>query len=202
MNTKTIISANIQSVIRKIVIILFFNIVFVMVIFYGIYSYFEHQNSVLSTKSRVEIQLKTLVYIFENAKGQNIEDIESIFTTNDLPKFFNIKSFMIGENKYTIYESKAYPNHIIFVVFKIVHSKIISFSVIAIDEIGKKIILPTTIALDRDIINATLPLLNKFFKDIISEPRDKESVGSPNVLLLSAGGQNAPLMGTGKGTPP
>ena len=165
MSTRITIPVNIQLTTEKIIVIFILNIIFIITVFYGIYGYFERQNSVLSTKFRVETQLKTLVYTWENAKGQNIEDIENIFTTNDLPRFFNIKSFMIGENKYIIYESKAYQNHIIFVVFKIVHSKITSFSVIAIDEIGKKIILPATIALDEDIINATLPLLNKFLKE-------------------------------------
>ena len=84
-------------------------------------------------------------------------------------RFYNLNGFFVKKLahgvKYIIYESKAYQNHIIFVVFKIVHSKITSFSVIAIDEIGKKIILPATIALDEDIINATLPLLNKFLKE-------------------------------------
>lgn len=117
MSTRITIPVNIQLTTEKIIVIFILNIIFIITVFYGIYGYFERQNSVLSTKFRVETQLKTLVYIWENAKGQNIEDIENIFTTNDLPRFFNIKSFMIGENKYIIYESKAYQNHIIFSCF-------------------------------------------------------------------------------------
>lgn len=147
---------------KKIVLFILGNTLCLIVSFYGIYIYFEYQNNLMSTKIDAESTLKSLAAFGTNVIGEDIKDIELFFSFREFPEFSNVESTIIGEDRYLVYESNIYQDHIFFVVFKFSQSKITGFFVIAMDTtMSKKFILPTTIELDKDMINVLIPLLNK-----------------------------------------